>query len=52
MKQGDPESIKDFKKSGDLSKGTHNTGAMNLSVVIMYLIVGSFTNETIRSKEE
>ena len=40
MTQGDPESIRDFKKSADLLKWVHKNGVMNLSVVI-YLIVYS-----------
>ena len=35
MKNCDPESIRDVKKSGDLLKSTHK----NLSVGIMYSIV-------------
>ena len=41
MTKGDPESITDFKKSGDLLKCIHNNGVMNLSVVIIYSIVDS-----------
>ena len=39
MKEGNPELIKDFKKSGNLLQWIHNNGAMNLSVVVMYSIV-------------
>ena len=41
MTQGDPESIRDFKRSADLLKWIHKTGVMNLSVVLIYLIVDS-----------
>ena len=37
----DPESIRDFKKSGDLLKWIYNNGVMNLSVVVIYSIVDS-----------
>ena len=36
-----PESIRDFKKSGDLLKWIHNNDVMNLSVVIIHSIVDS-----------
>ena len=41
MTQGDPESIRDFKRSADLLKWIHKNGVMNLSVVLIYLIVDS-----------
>ena len=41
MTLSDPESIRDFKKSGDLLKWIHNNGVVNLSVVIIYSIVDS-----------
>ena len=41
MTQGDPESIRDFKRSADLLKWIHENGVMNLSVVLIYLIVDS-----------
>ena len=41
MTLSDPESIRDFKKSSDLLKWIHNSGVMNLSVVIIYLIADS-----------
>ena len=41
VRQGDPELLRDFKKSGDLLKWIHNNGVMNLSVVIIYSIVDS-----------
>ena len=41
MTSGDPESIRDFKKSGDLLKWIHNNSTINLSVVIIYSIVDS-----------
>ena len=41
MTSGDPESIRDFKKSGDLLKWIHNNSPINLSVVIIYSIVDS-----------
>ena len=44
MSQGDPESIRDFKRSGDLVKWIHNNRVMNLSVVKIYLIVDSIIN--------
>ena len=39
MTQGDTESIRDFKKSGDLLQWIHNNSVMNLSGVITYSIV-------------
>ena len=44
MKQYDPESIRDFKKSRDFFKWIHNNGVMNLSEVIMYSIVDATIN--------
>ena len=44
MKQYVPETIRDFKKSGDSLKQTHINGAMNFSVAIMYSNVDSFIN--------
>ena len=41
MTLSDPESIRDFKKSGDLLKWIHNNGVVNLSVVMIYSIVDS-----------
>ena len=41
MTKGDPESITDFKRSGDLLKWIHNNGVMNPSVVTIYSIVDS-----------
>ena len=41
MASGDPESIRDFKNSGDLLKCIHNNGVKSLSVVVIYSIVGS-----------
>ena len=40
----DKQSIRDFKKSGDLLKWIHNNGVMNLSVVIIYSIANSITH--------
>ena len=45
MKQGDSEPIRDFKKTGDLHRWTHNINSMNLSVVITYSIVDSIIHE-------
>ena len=44
MKQGDPEPIRDSKKSSDLIKWAHNNGAGNPSVVIMYSTVDAIIN--------
>ena len=44
MKLGDPESIRDFKKTSNLRKWIHNNDAMNLSVVVTYSIVDSIIN--------
>ena len=44
MRSGDPEQIREFKKSNDLLKWIHDNGAMNLSVIIMYSIVDSTFN--------
>ena len=41
MTKGDPESIPDFKKNGDLFKWIHNNGVINLFVVIIYSIIDS-----------
>ena len=41
MTLGDPKSIKDFKRSGDLLKWIHNNRVMNLPVVIIYSIFDS-----------
>ena len=43
-KQYGPESIRDFKKSGNLLKWTHKSGAMNLSGAIMYSLLDSITS--------
>ena len=43
-KQYGPESVRDFKKSGDLFKWTHESGAMNLSRAIMYSLLDSITS--------
>ena len=43
-KQYGPESVRDFKKSGDLLKWTHKSGAMNLSRAIMYSLLDSITS--------
>ena len=37
----DPESIRDFRKSGHFFKWIYNNGVVNLSVVIIYAIVDS-----------
>ena len=39
MKQGDPESIRVFKKSYDLLKWIQNNGGMKIFLVIMYSTV-------------
>ena len=44
MIQGDPESIRDFKRSGDFLKWIHNNGSINLSLVIVHSIVDSVIN--------
>ena len=44
MIQGDPESIRDFKRSGDFLKWIHNNGSINLSLVILHSIVDSVIN--------
>ena len=44
MTKGDPESIRDFKRNGDLLKWIHKNGAMNFSVFIMHPIVDSIIN--------
>ena len=49
MKQGDPESVKDFKRSGDLLKWTQNNGAMNRSVAKVNSIVDSVINDQLLS---
>ena len=41
MTQGDPESIRYFKRSAGLLKWIHKNGVMNVSVVLIYLIVDS-----------
>ena len=47
MKYSDPESIRDFNRSGDLLEWIHNIGAMKLSLVIMYSIVDAFNYQCI-----
>ena len=44
MKEGGPESIRDFMKSGNMLKWSHKNGALNLFVVIMYSLVDSIIN--------
>ena len=41
MASGDPETIRDFKSSGDLLKCIHNNSVKSLSVVVIYSIVGA-----------
>ena len=44
MAWGDQESIRNFKRSGDLLKWLYSSGAMNLSVVVFYSIFDSIIN--------